>query len=214
MRPRSSRHCTRLVATTPARRSAHVPQELLEYGAAHDAVGWLHGCGDDDAGDDVDGAASCETVIVRHAPQISGTVDGTIRQLLPESTSINGSGVVTGDLLIPGSPTVRLNGNPDYDGTVDETGATSPTNHRVTLNGNAQLRHTIRRVDAIPMPTVAAPTAPTGVLDVTFTNPSQTVGSWADVRNLTLSGQAYYGTTGDTWQVPDIGSPAGVTLTD
>jgi hypothetical protein len=33
-------------------------------------------------------------------------------------------------------------------------------------------------------------------------------------HRLTLSGQAYYGTTGDTWQVPDIGSPAGVTLTD
>lgn len=145
---------------------------------------------DDDDGDDDDGDASCETVIVRHAPQISGTVDGTIRQLLPESTSISGSGVVTGDLLIPGSPTVRLNGHPDYDGTLDEAGAASPTSHRVTLNGNAQLRHTIRRVDAIPMPTVAAPTAPTGVLDVTFTNPSQTVGSWADVRNLTLSGQA------------------------
>ena len=33
-------------------------------------------------------------------------------------------------------------------------------------------------------------------------------------HRLTLSGQAYYGTSGDTWHVPDIGSPAGVTLTD
>ena len=33
-------------------------------------------------------------------------------------------------------------------------------------------------------------------------------------HRLTVSGQAYYGPSGDTWQVPDIRSPAGVTLTD
>lgn len=136
------------------------------------------------------GETSCEVAIVRHGPQINGTVDGSIRMLLPESATINGGGIVTGDLLVPGTPSVRLNGHPAYGGTLDGTGAPSPTNHRITLNGNASLRNVIRRTDAVVMPTVPAPNAPSGVLNVTFNNPSQTVGTWADVRNLTLNGQA------------------------
>jgi len=41
-------------------------------------------------------------------------------------------------------------------------------------------------------------------------------GDWTmgDGHRLTLSGQAYYGPSGDSWQTPDISSPVGVTLTD
>jgi hypothetical protein len=137
-----------------------------------------------------DTPASCEAVVVRHAPKISGTVDGSIRMLLPENTRISGSGVVTGDLLVPGTPTVRLNGHPTYGGTIDDVGNASPSNYQITLSGNAQLGHVVRRVDPIAMRTVADPTAPTGTLDLHFTTPTETVESWSDVRNLTLSGQA------------------------
>ena len=132
----------------------------------------------------------CEVAVVRHAPKISGTVDGTIRQLLPESVNLGGSATILGDLLIPGLPTVKVNGSPAYQGTIDDTGADTPTNHKVAISGQTQLRHVVRRVDAIAMPTVDSPDAPTGTLDLHFTEPGQSVSDWADVRNLTLSGMA------------------------
>jgi hypothetical protein len=59
---------------------------------------------------------------VRHAPQINGRVEGSVRQFLPESPNLNGGAVITDDLLVPGTPTVRQNGHPNYQGTVDENG--------------------------------------------------------------------------------------------
>ncbi|MEO5958809.1 MAG: hypothetical protein ABIR80_06810, partial [Opitutaceae bacterium] len=57
-------------------------------------------------------SAQTGTGLVRHAPAINaGTVDGSLQQMLPESVTLNGGAVVTGDLLVLGTPTVRLNGN-------------------------------------------------------------------------------------------------------
>lgn len=140
--------------------------------------------------EDRDERAPCEAVIVRHAPLINGTVDGTIRMLLPENTTVYPSGVITGDLLVPGTPTVRLSGQPTYGGTIDDVGNASPSNYQITLTGGALLRHVVRRVDPVVMRTVDNPTAPTGDLDLHFTTPGETVESWEKVRNLTLSDQA------------------------
>ena len=43
-------------------------------------------------------------VLVRHAPTINGKVAGSVQVLLPESTVLNGSAHVSGDLLVPGTP--------------------------------------------------------------------------------------------------------------
>lgn len=137
-----------------------------------------------------DESVPCEAVVVRHSPLINGTVDGSIRMLLPENTTIYRGAVITGDLLVPGTPTVRLNGQPTYGGTIDDVGNASPTNYQITLNGNARLGHVVRRVDPIAMRTVDKPTAPTGTLDLHFTTPTEMVESWPGVRNLTLSDQA------------------------
>ena len=76
--------------------------------------------------------------------------------LLPESVTLNGSARVSGDLLVPGTPLVRLNGQPAYGGTLDGGGSASPSSYTVTLNGGAALRHVVRRTDAVALPTVAA----------------------------------------------------------
>src|SRR5262249_10570272 len=55
------------------------------------------------------------------------------------------------------------------------------------LNSNTTLGHVIRRTDPAPLPTVAAPPAPTGTRSVTLNNLSDPVGDWATVRNLTLN---------------------------
>lgn len=128
------------------------------------------------------------TALVRRAPALNGTVEGSVRLLTPESVTLNGGATVTGDLLVPGTPTVRLNGKPDYAGTLDGAGAAAPSNHQVTLNGGAALRHVVRRTDAVPLAAIAAPPAPTGTRSVTVNNAGQTAGDFATLRNLTLNG--------------------------
>jgi DNA/RNA endonuclease G (NUC1) len=129
-------------------------------------------------------------VIVRHAPTLNAGVDGSIQVLLPESTTLNGNAYVSGDLLLPGTPTVQLNGHPTYAGTIDGTGAASPSNYTVTLNGNAVLRRVVRRTDAIAMLAVSAPPSPTGTRSVSLNSASDSAGDFATLRNLTLNGNA------------------------
>jgi hypothetical protein len=129
--------------------------------------------------------------LVNRAPTFnSGILEGSIRQMLGESVALNGSTTISGDLFAPGLPNVSLNGSPNYGGTLDGSGATTPTNYTVTLNSNVTLGHVVRRTDPVPLPTVTAPTAPTGTRNVTLNNPSDPVGDWATVRNLTLNSNA------------------------
>ncbi|ACB75491.1 rhamnogalacturonan lyase B N-terminal domain-containing protein [Opitutus terrae] len=128
------------------------------------------------------------TALVRHAPVLNGDLDGSLQLLSGESFTINGNSYVAGDLLVPGTPTVRLNGHPLLAGTEDGDGAPTPTNYTITLNGNAAVRYIVRRVDPIPLPVVVAPAAPSGTRDVFVNRAGQDVGDFATVRNLTLNG--------------------------
>jgi hypothetical protein len=130
------------------------------------------------------------TALVRHAPVVNGRLNGSLHLLLGESTTLNSSASVSGDFLVPGTPTVRLNGSPTYGGTTDSVGSASPAGYSVTLNGGAALRHVVRRVDALPFPTVAPPPSPAGTRDVVLNNAGQTPGSFATLRNLTLNSNA------------------------
>jgi RHS repeat-associated protein len=133
-------------------------------------------------------AQTTGAALVRHAPTINGTIDGSVQQMLPEPVTLNGGAVVTGDLLVPGTPTVRLNGRPTYDGTLDGAGATAPTDYQVTLNGNTRLGHVVRRTDAVALPTVAPVPQPSGTRIVTINAASQSAGDFATLRHLTLNG--------------------------
>jgi rhamnogalacturonan endolyase len=129
--------------------------------------------------------------LINHAPAInSGVVEGSVRQLLGENVALNGAATITGDLFVPGLPNVILNGSPNYGGTLDADGAETPSNYTVTLNSNTTLSHIVRRTDPAPLPTVIAPASPTGTRSVTLNNPSDPVGDWATVRNLTLNSNA------------------------
>jgi autotransporter-associated beta strand protein len=125
--------------------------------------------------------------LVNHAPIFNnGHLDGSLQQMLGESVTLDGSTAVTGDLFVPGTPTVVLNGSPAYGGTLDGTGSTAPSGYTVTLSSNSALGHVVRRTDPVALPTVNAPLAPAGTRSVTLRNSSQTVGDWTTVRNLTL----------------------------
>ena len=128
------------------------------------------------------------TALVRHAPTLNGDIDGSLQVLLGESLTLNGGAGISGDLLVVGTPTVQLNGHPTFGGVHDGTGATTPSNYTVTLNGNSLLRFLVRRTNPIAMPTVAAPPASTGTRDVVINNASQSAGNFATLRDLTLNG--------------------------
>lgn len=130
------------------------------------------------------------TALVRHAPNLNGGLDGSIQVLLPESVTLNGNAWIAGDLLMSGTPTLKINGPSMIGGIYDDTGDTAPMNHVVTLNGGAVLRYLVRRVDAIALPIVAAPPAPIGTRNVTLNSAGQSAGDFATLRNLTLNGNA------------------------
>jgi predicted extracellular nuclease len=142
----------------------------------------------DYTGSATDTLAITISALVRHAPTLNGGLDGSVQVLLPESITLNGNAWVSGDLLVPGSPSVKLNGKPTYGGTLDGTGAVTPSNYTVTLNGGAVLRHLVRRTDALSLPVVTAPPVPTGTRNVSLNSAGQSPGDFATIRNLTLNG--------------------------
>ncbi|HEY4248180.1 MAG TPA: LamG-like jellyroll fold domain-containing protein [Lacunisphaera sp.] len=132
---------------------------------------------------------SAQIAQVQHASSINGKVDGSLQQMSAESVNFNGGANVTGDLSVPGTPTVQLNGTPVYSGTLQGSGTSSPSNYTIMLNSGASLRHVIRRTNAVSLPTVGAVAAPTGTTSVTVNSGGQSI-TWATLKNLTLNSNA------------------------
>jgi len=126
--------------------------------------------------------------IVRHAPKVFGRVEGLVQQLTGEDVPLGG--VITGDLLVPGTPTVKIIGNPMFGGVVEGAGSAQPSGYKVMLNDGAQLGRLVTRTDPILLPSVAAPPATLGIRDVVLSRPGDSVGDFATVRDLTLIGTA------------------------
>ncbi len=130
------------------------------------------------------------TALVRHLPTLDGKLRGSIQVTTAENITLNGNAGVTGDLLVPGLPTVKKNGSPTYGGTIDGTDATTPATATITLNGGSSLRHVVRRTAGQTLVTVPTPPAPTGTRNVSLNTAGQSPGDFATIRNLTLNGNA------------------------
>ena len=128
------------------------------------------------------------TALVRHAPVMNGDVDGSVQMLLGEYVTLNGGAMISSDLLVPGTPTMRLNGSPVFGGVIDAAGSATPTNYSITLNGGAVLRHAVRRIDPLALPVVTAPAQPTGTRTVYLNKSTDPIGDFATLRSLTLNG--------------------------
>ncbi|HYD83732.1 MAG TPA: MBG domain-containing protein, partial [Opitutus sp.] len=70
------------------------------------------------------------TALVRHAPTLNGDIEGSVQVLLPENVTFNSGALISGDLLVPGTPAIQLNGSPTYGSTLDQSGAATPASHR------------------------------------------------------------------------------------
>ena len=130
--------------------------------------------------------------VVRHAPQLnSGRVEGALWQLLPENLVLDGTDVITSDLLVPGTPTVTLgSGNPSFDGVIPGVESTQPTGYSISISNNAHLRHVITRTNPISLMPIQVPPAPSGTRDVSLSNAGESIGDPATLRHLTISGKA------------------------
>jgi glucuronoarabinoxylan endo-1,4-beta-xylanase len=126
------------------------------------------------------------TALARHMTSLNGGIDGSVQVLTAENITLGGNSRITGDLLAPGMPEIRLTGQPTFDGALDGDGSSDPSSHTITLNGSAALRHVVRRIDPLTLPAVAAPPQPTGARSVTINQPGESAGDFATVRNLTL----------------------------
>jgi hypothetical protein len=131
-------------------------------------------------------------VTVRHAPNLNGNgrIEGSVRQLLGENVTLNGGFTLTGDLLVPGTPTLRVNGKPAFAGTIPGAGNAAPAGYQVTLNGNCALNCLRTRTAPVELPAVAAPPPPAGTRNVTLAGAGQSIGDPATLRDLTLNGNA------------------------
>lgn len=125
--------------------------------------------------------------IVRHAPGVNGRVEGSLQMLTGEWLNLNSGNVITSDLLVPGTPSIQINGTPNYQGTIDGTGSATPTGYGVTINSGAQVRHVIRRTNPVALASVPVPPSSTGTRSVTINSPGQSAGAWSTVRDLTLN---------------------------
>lgn len=130
------------------------------------------------------------TALVRRGPTLGGELDGSMQVLTAENVTLNSTALVSGDVLVPGTPTVQLVGTPTLAGIQDATGAATPTAYTVKLNGSAMARYVVRRVDPIAFPPAAAPQASTGTRDVILATPTDSAGDYATVRNITIRGTA------------------------
>src|SRR4051812_47668676 len=124
--------------------------------------------------------------VVRHAPSISGAIEGSVQQLIAEGTDLGGSASISGDLLVPGSPALLLSGHPHFGGVIDGPGSAAPSNYQISLTGHSELGRLIRRTDAIALPIAVAAQKPTGTRHATIASAEGSAGSFFTLRDLTL----------------------------
>ena len=98
--------------------------------------------------------------VSRHAPTLNARIESAVQVLLPEDVTLNGTTMLKGHLLLPGTPTLLVNPRASVGGVIDGSGSETPDGHRVIVNRGAIVEAIVRRVDAVDLPAVAAPPAP------------------------------------------------------
>ncbi len=128
-----------------------------------------------------------DTVVAQHFPGLNqGRVNGSVRVLAAESGNLNTGLIVTGNLYIPGTPNININGSITYNGTVVGTGNSTPTGHSININSGVSLGHVVTKTNPISISPVAPPPQPQGNVNLSL-NPDQPVSSFTNVRDITLN---------------------------
>lgn len=131
-------------------------------------------------------AAEPGPAVVRHAPAMSGRIEGSLQVLAAESISIREHAAITGDLLVPGRPELRRDRTAKLGGIADGTGAPLPDRHTVSLAERSSVGRLVRQTDAVPLPAVPPPPTPPGNRTVNLRNSRASPGDFATLRHLDL----------------------------
>jgi RHS repeat-associated protein len=134
-------------------------------------------------------AAQSPNAVVRHGLVLNGRLEGNCQQLTGETAVFNSPSNLVGDFLVPGTPTIHVNGTVFWSGQTTGIGSSSPSGYSITLNSGAHLGHIVTRTNPITMPAVPVPPNPTGTRNITINSPADAaaVGNWATVKNVTLN---------------------------
>ncbi|MBI4851551.1 MAG: hypothetical protein HY819_07140, partial [Acidobacteria bacterium] len=128
-----------------------------------------------------------DLVVVRHGSVIDGSrIEGSVRVLLAEGTSVENGATITGEILTPGSPNVVVGSNVQFNGVVTGTGNAQPNNYSININNNSAVGHVVTRTDAISISGVTSPPRPRATRDVTLSQ-GQSPGDFTTIRNLSLN---------------------------
>ena len=132
------------------------------------------------------GFADASPVIVKQAPQLSGRLDGDIQVLSESSFNLNNNSKINGNILVVGSPTIQQNGNPTFLGEITGSGQSGSVDYTIQLNNGAKVGNIVTRTNAVTLPIVALPVAPTGQSHVNL-NPGDSVEDWSVVKSLNIN---------------------------
>ncbi len=130
------------------------------------------------------------TAVVREAPQVLGGIAGSVQVLAARDVALAGNAWIEGDLLVPGTPALELNGQPVFGALRQGPGAAEPADYRVTLAGNAALRALVVRIDPAASALPVAPASPAGTRDLVLTQRGPSIGDASTLRDLSLAGNA------------------------
>ncbi len=123
----------------------------------------------------------------RFPASIDGTVEGSIYHLTGQGFNLNSSANISGDILVPGTPNVNVNGTPNWEGVVQGDGSPSPSGYWITINSGATLRNLVTRTDPQPLPDVTAPTAPSNWNWANINNASDPDPNWSQVGSVNFN---------------------------
>ena len=135
-------------------------------------------------------AQTLGTALVKSGITLNGTLTGSAELMTATSVTLNSGGSLSGNLYVPGTPTITKNGSPTYGGAQVGSGSTTPTGYQITLNSGSSLGHIVTQTNAIALAAVAAPPSPTGTRSVSLNSSSgaaAAIGAFSTLENLTLN---------------------------
>jgi Beta-1,4-xylanase len=127
-----------------------------------------------------------KTVVVQHAPQVNGSIQGSVQVLNGEDILFNGSAAISGGLYVPGTPAFHIDSLAVAPFEMPSIGLLEPNNYTILFKGAAQILWAITRTDPVHLPVVNVPPTPTGTADVVIRLAGQTISDFSTLRNLTL----------------------------
>lgn len=127
------------------------------------------------------------SVVLKYPPNLNGRIEGTVRFMESGWMSLNSGAEIVGNLIVPGIPAVNLNGNASYLGTIEGSGAATPSGYTIQINGDASMGYLFNRLDAEPLPTVFNPPSPPGSRWVSINQSGQDPGDFSTIKGVTLN---------------------------